>query len=104
MTPFTFQTTPNVLFEPGAAQKALSRQPDESRGMSPPWSCSGCCGRSSPLLGRLGPKGPERAAGDEVTLKGEGVVNRSLHREQTLSRSRRFEALLLAFPPSCRVM
>ena len=21
MTPFTFQTTPNVLFEPGAAQK-----------------------------------------------------------------------------------
>jgi len=52
------------------------------------------------LLGRLGPKGPERAAGDEVTLKVERFVNRSLHRKKPLSRSRRLEALLLAFPPS----
>ena len=37
-----------------------------------------------PCKGRLGPVRPERAAGDEVALKVEGVVNRGMDREKAL--------------------
>jgi hypothetical protein len=41
-------------------------------------------GRVLPRLHRLGPEGPKRAAGDEVALKVERVVDRSMHREKAL--------------------
>ena len=37
-----------------------------------------------PCKGRLGSERPERAAGDEVALKGERVVDRSMHRQKAL--------------------
>jgi hypothetical protein len=40
--------------------------------------------RVVPSLHRLGPEGPERAAGDEVALQGERVVDWSMDREEAL--------------------
>ena len=37
-----------------------------------------------PCKGRLGSERPKRAAGDEVALKVERVVDRSMHRQKTL--------------------
>ncbi len=41
-------------------------------------------GRVLPRLRGLGPEKPKGAAGDEVALKIERVVNRSMHREKAL--------------------
>ena len=41
-------------------------------------------GRVTPRLRRLGPEQPKGAAGGEMALKVERVVNRSLHREKAL--------------------
>jgi hypothetical protein len=48
------------------------------------WASSGCSGRNLPGLGRLGSEDPKGAAGDEVALKVERVVDRSMHREKAL--------------------
>src|SRR5215207_1234308 len=45
---------------------------------------SGRSGCNLPILCRLGPEGPKSAAGDEVALKVERVVDRSMHREKAL--------------------
>ncbi len=45
----------------------------------------GRSGRNLPGMRRLGPEGPKRAAGDEVALDIERVVDRSMHREKPLS-------------------
>jgi hypothetical protein len=49
------------------------------------WARSGRSGRVLPGLHRLDPEGPKRAAGDEVALKVERVVDWSVHREKALS-------------------
>jgi hypothetical protein len=46
---------------------------------------SGHSGRNQPGLYRLSPEGPKRAAGEEVALKGEGVVNRGMCAQEALS-------------------
>ena len=46
---------------------------------------SGRSGRNLPGLRRLGPEDPKCAAGDEVALKVERVVDRSMHRQKALS-------------------
>jgi hypothetical protein len=52
------------------------------------------------LLRSLISEEPERAAGDEVALEGEGVVNGGMSSEEALSGSRRLEALHLPFSSS----
>ena len=45
---------------------------------------SGRSGRNLPCLRRLGPEGPEGAAGDEVALTVERIMDRSMHGEKAL--------------------
>jgi len=47
-------------------------------------SHSRCGGRNLPGMSRFGPEAPKGAAGDEMALKIERVVNRSMHREKAL--------------------
>jgi hypothetical protein len=49
------------------------------------WARSGRSGRVLPRLHRPDPEGPKRVAGDEVALKVERVVDRSMDREKALS-------------------
>jgi hypothetical protein len=49
-----------------------------------------------PFVRRLGSEGPARRSRDEMALKVEGVVSSSMHAEQALSGSSRFEPLHLA--------
>jgi transposase len=49
------------------------------------WARSGRSGRVLPRLHRLDPEGPKRAAGDEVALKVERVVDRSMGGQEPLS-------------------
>jgi hypothetical protein len=53
----------------------------------------------SASMRRLRPEGPKGAAGDEMALKVERVVDRNMHREKTLGRASRLEPLLLALAP-----
>jgi len=46
-----------------------------------------------PFVRRLGSEGPERRSRDEMALKVKGVVSSSMHAEQALSGSSRFEPL-----------
>ena len=50
---------------------------------------SGLCRRddSLPLRRRFGAEGPQRGPRDEMALKVEGVVDGSMHAEETLDRS-----------------
>jgi hypothetical protein len=52
--------------------------------------------RRVPSVRRLGSEGPARQSRDEMALKVEGVVSSSVHAEQALSGSSRFEPLRLA--------
>jgi hypothetical protein len=64
----------------GALSQELSKD-TEMAGIS---SHSRHSGRVLPGLHRLGPESPKGAAGDEVALKVERVVNWSMHREKAL--------------------
>jgi hypothetical protein len=55
--------------------------------------------RGIPLLGRFGSEGAQRAAGDEMALQVEGVVDGGMGGEKALSGSWRLEALKLSFSP-----
>jgi hypothetical protein len=61
-------------------------------------------GRDLPCSGRLGPEDPKRAAGDEVALNIERVVNGSVSGQEALGRAGRFEALLFPLAPSHHLM
>jgi hypothetical protein len=45
------------------------------------------CDRMLPLCGSFGPEDPQCGSGDEMTLKVEGVVDRTVHAEETLGGS-----------------
>ena len=47
------------------------------------------CDGISPVCGSFGPEDPQYGSGDEMTLKVEGVVNRTVHAEEALGRSSR---------------
>src|SRR5215813_9515365 len=51
---------------------------------------------ASCLCGSFGPEDPQCGSGDEMTLKVEGVVNRTVHAEEALGGSSRLESLQLA--------
>jgi hypothetical protein len=53
-----------------------------------------------PLCGSFGSEDPQCGSGDEVPLKVEGVVNRTVHAEEALGRARRLEPLQLALASS----
>src|SRR6478672_10138937 len=53
-----------------------------------------------PLRGSFGSEDPQCGSGDEVPLKVEGVVNRTVHAEEALGRARRLEPLQLALASS----
>jgi len=56
------------------------------------------------MLGSLSSEEAQCAAGDEVTLEVEGVVDRCMSGEEALRRSRRLEALHLPFSSSHRLV
>ena len=62
------------------------------------------CDRVPPLVGRLGSEDPERRTRDEMALKIEGVVDRSVDAEKTLGGASRLEALHFALSSSHRLM
>src|ERR1700730_18560885 len=53
-----------------------------------------------PLCDGFGSEDPQCESGDEVPLKVEGVVNRTVHAEEALGRARRLEPLQLALASS----
>jgi hypothetical protein len=53
-----------------------------------------------PLCSRFGLEDPQGGSGDEVALKVERVVNRTVHTEKTLGGSSCFESLQLALASS----
>jgi hypothetical protein len=57
-----------------------------------------------PLVRCLGSEDPERRSRDEMALKVEGVVDGSVHAEETLGRAGRFEPLHLALLSSHHLM
>ena len=58
------------------------------------------CDGILPLCGSFGPEDPQCGSGDEMTLRVEGVVNRTVHAEEALSGSSRLEPLQLALASS----
>jgi len=58
------------------------------------------CDGILPLCGSFCPEDPQCGSGHEVALQVEGVVNRSVHAEEALGRSRRLDALQLALASS----
>jgi len=58
------------------------------------------CDGTSPLCSSFCSEYPQCGSGYEVALQVEGVVNRSVHAEKALGRSRRLEALQLALASS----
>ncbi len=58
------------------------------------------CDDILPLCGRFGPEDPQCGSEDEVALKVEGVVNRTVHVEKALGGSSRLEPLQLALASS----
>jgi hypothetical protein len=56
---------------------------------------SHCRHRSPPLVRRLGSEDPERRSRDEMTLKGEGVVDGGMHTQKALSGPSGFEPRIL---------
>ena len=65
---------------------------------------SPCCDRVLPLVRSLGSEDPERRSRNEMALKVEGVVDDSVHAEEALGRSSRFEALHFALSSSHHLM
>jgi hypothetical protein len=49
-----------------------------------------------PLCGSFGSEDPQCRSGDEVPLKVEGVLNRTVHAQEALGKARRLEPLKLA--------
>jgi hypothetical protein len=62
------------------------------------------CGRRVPPRHGLSPEGAQRAAGDQMTLEVECVVNDGVHREEALARRGRLEALHLSFAAPGRLV
>src|SRR5580704_8453851 len=58
----------------------------------------------SAICSRFSSEDPQRRSRDEMALKVEGVVDGSMHAEEALSRSSRFEALHLALSSPHRLM
>src|SRR5580704_12917120 len=58
------------------------------------------CDGILPLCGSFGSEDPQCGSGDEVALKVEGVVNRTVHAEKALGGSSRLEPLQLALASS----
>jgi hypothetical protein len=52
------------------------------------------------MCGRFGSEDPQSGSGDEVALKVEGVVNRTVHAQEALGGSSRLEPLQLALASS----
>src|SRR6202044_4278363 len=68
-----------------------------------PSSCSGR-GSGSPRPERFVSEDAKRAAGGEMALDVECVVDGGVNGQETLGGSGRFETLHLALAPSCRLM
>jgi len=79
---------------------ALSRQLYRARIESSYWPASCRCDGILPMCGRFGSEDPQCGSGDEVALKVEGVVNRTVHAQEALGGSSRLEPLQLALPSS----
>jgi hypothetical protein len=58
------------------------------------------CDGILPLCGSFGPEDPQCGSGDEVALKVEGIVNRTVHAEEALGGSSRLEPLQLTLASS----
>ena len=58
------------------------------------------CDGILPLCGSFGPEDPQCGSGDEVALKVEGIVNRTVHADEALGGSSRLEPLQLALASS----
>ena len=58
------------------------------------------CDGILPVCGRSGSEDPQCGSGDEMALKVEGVVNRTVHAEKALGGSSRLEPLQLALASS----
>jgi hypothetical protein len=67
------------LDERGIRPAALSRQLYRARIESPYWPALCRCDGILPMCGRFGSEDPQCGSGDEVALKVEGVVNRTVH-------------------------
>ena len=73
--------------------------------MKPTKSISGGCrGRGAPFGKCCRPKGAQGIAGDEVTLDGEGIVDRGVGGDEALGLALGLEALHLALSSSDRKM
>src|SRR5437016_3685586 len=83
---------------------ALSRQRERARTESQTRQASCRCDSTLPLCGSFGSEDPQRGSGDEVALQVEGIVDGGVHAEETLGRSSRLEALLLALSSSHGLM
>ena len=79
---------------------ALSRQLYRARIESPYWPASCRCDGILAMCGRFGSEVPQCGSGDEVALKVEGVVNRTVHAQEALGGSSRLEPLQLALASS----
>src|SRR5580692_1620913 len=76
--------------------RQLYRARIEAKARQPSCRCDGIL----PLCGSFGPEDPQCGSGDEMTLKVEGVVNRTVHAEEALGGSSRLEPLQLALASS----
>ena len=83
-----------------SVRTALSRQLYRARIESPYWPASCRCDGILAMCGRFGSEVPQCGSGDEVALKVEGVVNRTVHAQEALGGSSRLEPLQLALASS----
>src|SRR5205085_12310859 len=79
---------------------ALSRQSIEHALRAKTRHASCRCDGILPLCGRFGSEDPQCGSGDEVALKVEGAVNRTVQAQEALGGSSRLEPLQLALASS----
>src|ERR1700729_3701528 len=96
-----FVSNANIWFRPAAGP--VTRTEFGPAQFGSPSSCSGR-GGGSPRLESFFSEDMERAAGGEVALDVECVVDGGVNGQETLGGSGRFEKLHLALAPSCRLM